>query len=104
MTTGTKDRRTFLGHCIALAVAGGLAGTRESQAAAPAGAVEIRGARWWDGRRFVERTGYIVADRFADTRPAGAVRLLELDGAFLVPPLEPPAAAPGRRAPGHRHR
>jgi hypothetical protein len=56
-------------------------------------AVEYRNGRWFDGARFVDRTMWVVGDRFAESAPAGTVTVVDLAGGFVVPPY----------AEGHNH-
>lgn len=50
-------------------------------------ALELRNGRWFDGRRFEERTLYAVDGRFTDERPAAGARVLDLAGGWVVPPF-----------------
>lgn len=58
-------------------------------------AIEYRNGHWFDGGRFVDRTMWVVGDRFSETAPAGAgnVSVVDLRGGFVVPPY----------AEGHNH-
>ncbi|QPF74412.1 amidohydrolase family protein [Roseateles sp. DAIF2] len=74
-----------------------LAGTAIAQApeaappvfqAGPAESLELREARWFDGRKFRAGTLFVHEGRFVAEAPAGVVlRRLDLAGRFLVPPL-----------------
>jgi len=47
----------------------------------------LTGGRWFDGERFLERTLYVVAGRFTESRPAAVDSSLDLAGLWLVPPF-----------------
>lgn len=49
-------------------------------------ATEYRGGRWFDGERFVERTMYVVGDRFVEARPAHVTSVVDLHHGYAVPP------------------
>ena len=56
-------------------------------------AIEYRNGHWFDGRRFVDRTMWVVGDRFSETVATGTVTVVDLHGGFVVPPY----------AEGHNH-
>jgi imidazolonepropionase-like amidohydrolase len=73
------DRRAVLGGSVAF-----LAGCATPAMSAPARA--ITGALWFDGSRFQSRTGYIADGRFTFRRPSQIGEVLDLAGAYVVPP------------------
>ena len=48
--------------------------------------VEIRGGLWFDGQRFAPRTMYMADGRFV-RRPSAVTSILDVTGAFIVPPF-----------------
>ena len=47
---------------------------------------EIRGARWWNGEGFEPRTMHVAGGRFVQRPPGRADSVLDLSGAWVVPP------------------
>lgn len=72
------DRRTLLGGALAL--------TACSTPTAARQAIAMTGALWFDGARFIARTGYSIDGRFAFRRPSQVSETLDLAGAYIVPP------------------
>jgi imidazolonepropionase-like amidohydrolase len=58
-----------------------------STAATATHGVRWDGGLWFDGERFVTRTVYTVDGRFADAAPAFVDEVVDLHGAFVVPPF-----------------
>lgn len=50
-------------------------------------AFELRGGRWFDGRRFEERALYVVDGRFSLERPTLVDRVVDLRGGYALPPF-----------------
>jgi imidazolonepropionase-like amidohydrolase len=78
--TGKISRRAFLGGSLSLA---GLSGT---SAAFSKPIRAIKGAQWFDGTSFTEREGFVFGGLFTFHRPARIDDILDLTGAYLVPP------------------
>ncbi len=47
----------------------------------------LRGGRWFDGTRFVERSWYSVGGRFESRRPARVDSVIDLAGRFIIAPF-----------------
>jgi len=59
----------------------------------PVSAVEFRNGRWFDGKKFVAKTMWVVGETFAESRPARIGAVIDLHDGFVVPPY----------AEGHNH-
>ncbi len=74
-----RMRAGFVATLLLVGVSGGAA----AQDAAPT--YELRGARWFDGRRFTPGTRWIADGRITLRRPARVDSTLDLTGTFVVP-------------------
>jgi hypothetical protein len=56
-------------------------------AAAQSSTTAYVNGNWFDGSRFVQRTMYVIGDRFSFHRPASVGETVDLRGGYVVPPF-----------------
>ncbi len=74
-------------HAALLAVLGACAAAGRPSAEPATSGYALAGGHWFDGRRFVPRTLYVVDGRFSARRPARVDSTVSLAGGFVVPPF-----------------
>lgn len=86
-STRSRAAAPILGLAMALALAVVASSASVGRTDDPGPTWAFVGGRWFEGRRFVERTLYAVRGRFTEDRPPTVDSTLELSGTWIVPPF-----------------